>query len=250
MLQLLISQRPRFMALLFLAALFGSSSKFEVSGKADETGDRLIAIDVLLEPDSTMVEKAKAANARLRADYPQGYALDATHAPHITLVQRYIRANDLQNVALAVGKVLSEARPLEWQLDATGYEYGAVDGKAITLLMVHRSQELVRLQAAVVKAVEPFAAAGASSEAFVTDPDAPQINQQTIDWVARFVPNASGDNFKPHVTVGVASENFVKRLQTETFKLFTFKVDHVAIYQLGNFGTARKKLWTWNNTEQ
>ncbi len=212
-------------------------------------GDRLIAIDVLLEPDAKMVEKAKTANARVRADYPQGYALDATHAPHITLVQRYIRANDLENVTLAVGEVLREARPLEWQFNATGYEYGAADGKAIVLLMVQRSQELMRLQAAVVKAVEPFAAAGGGSEAFVTDPDAPQINQQTIDWVAHFVPNASGDNFKPHVTVGVAGEDFVKRLQAEPFKPFTFKIDHVAIYQLGNFGTARKKLWTWNNLE-
>ena len=46
----------------------------------------------------------------------------------------------------------------------------------------------------------------------------------------------------PHVTVGVADEDFVKRMKAEPFEKFTFKVDSVAI-QLGNFGTAVKMLW-------
>jgi hypothetical protein len=46
--------------------------------------DQLIAIDVLLEPDRTMVSRSEAVNARLRANYPAGYQLDATHAPHVT----------------------------------------------------------------------------------------------------------------------------------------------------------------------
>jgi hypothetical protein len=38
--------------------------------------DKLIAIDVLLEPDRTMTDKAKSLNARLLQDYPAGYELD------------------------------------------------------------------------------------------------------------------------------------------------------------------------------
>ena len=48
-------------------------------------GAELTAIDVLLEPDVTMVSKAEAANARLRENFPTGYALDALHAPHISV---------------------------------------------------------------------------------------------------------------------------------------------------------------------
>ena len=41
----------------------------------------LIAINVLLDPDAATVEKAQATNARLRENYPDGFALDANHAP-------------------------------------------------------------------------------------------------------------------------------------------------------------------------
>jgi len=44
-------------------------------------GDKLIAIDVLLQPDQTMIAIANEINARLRSNYPEGYSLDATHAP-------------------------------------------------------------------------------------------------------------------------------------------------------------------------
>ena len=55
------------------------------------TTDQLIAIDVLLEPDHAMIEKSNSTNARLRGNYPAGYALDASHAPHVTMLQRYVR---------------------------------------------------------------------------------------------------------------------------------------------------------------
>jgi hypothetical protein len=35
-------------------------------------------IDIALEPDATMVEHAKAANARLLNEFPKGFSLDAT----------------------------------------------------------------------------------------------------------------------------------------------------------------------------
>jgi hypothetical protein len=57
------------------------------------------------------------------------------------------------------------------------------------------------------------------------------------------VPKSSGDKYLPHVTVGVAPEAFVKQLKAEPYEPFTFKPDGVAVYQLGNFGTAAKKLW-------
>lgn len=44
------------------------------------------AIDVLLEPDATMLQRSAANNARLLKLFPMGFALDATHNPHITLI--------------------------------------------------------------------------------------------------------------------------------------------------------------------
>jgi hypothetical protein len=43
--------------------------------------------------------------------------------------------------------------------------------------------------------------------------------------------------------VGVGREEFLKQLKAEPFDGFTFKAGGAAVYQLGDFGTAAKKLW-------
>ena len=45
---------------------------------------RVTAIDIALEPDAIMVERAEAANAGLLKVFSEGFVLDATHHPHIT----------------------------------------------------------------------------------------------------------------------------------------------------------------------
>jgi hypothetical protein len=66
----------------------------------------IIAIDIALEPDATMVHHAEAVNARLRSVFPKGFSLDATHHPHITMLQRYVRTADLEKIYAAAEKVL------------------------------------------------------------------------------------------------------------------------------------------------
>src|SRR5436190_23799790 len=75
-------------------------------GQDPKKTNDVTAIDILLAPDAVMVAQAKAANERLRADYPKGFALDATHAPHITVIQRFVRTSDLDKVHAAVAKVM------------------------------------------------------------------------------------------------------------------------------------------------
>ena len=205
------------------------------------TRDNLIAIDVLIEPDQTMMGKANAANARLRENLPTGYELDATHAPHVTLLQRFVRAKDFDAVTAALSKVFAVERPTEWQLKVKGYEYVIWGGVAVTVFVVERTPELMRLHQKVIDAMAPFSVSGGTTEAFVGT----GINAETIGWVETFVPKSSGQNYLPHVTVGVAKEDFAKQMRAEPFDAFTFKASGVAMYQLGNFGTAAKKLWQY-----
>jgi hypothetical protein len=51
------------------------------STPADQTS--VTAIDILLEPDATMIQHAEAVNARLRSVFPKGFSLDASHRPHV-----------------------------------------------------------------------------------------------------------------------------------------------------------------------
>jgi hypothetical protein len=105
---------------------------------------------------------------------------------------------------------------------------------------------LVQLHERITEAVTPFAVSGGTSAAFAQDPGSSEINAETMAYVENFVPKSSGANYGPHVTVGVAPESFVKGLKAEGLTPFTFGARGVAIYQLGNFGTAQKRLWAWD----
>lgn len=201
--------------------------------------ENLIAIDVLLQPDLAMTEKSKFINARLRENYRAGYELDAAHMPHVTLLQRFVRIEDLKAVFAAITKVLVAEQPAEMKLTTKSLDYVMFAGLAVTVLVVERDPELVRLHHKITDAVAPFSVSGGTAAAFA---DANAI-AETVDWVETFVPKASGANYLPHLTAGAATETFVKQLKAAPFEPLTFKSDGVAVYQVGNFGTAAKKLW-------
>lgn len=222
---------------IFIAAALVCAVAFTTT--ISQAADQVIAIDVLLEPDQAMIGKARAANHRLRENLPSGYELDTSHAPHITLLQRFVRVKDFEAVTAALTKVIATERPTELRLKTRGYDYVVWGGHAVTVFVVERTPELMRLHQKVIDAVAPFSVSGGTAAAFVGT----EINLETIGWVETFVPKSSGENYVPHVTVGVANEDFVKRMKAEPFETFTFKAEGVAIYQLGNFGTAAKLLW-------
>jgi hypothetical protein len=64
----------------------------------------------------------------------------------------------------------------------------------------------------LIDAVAPFTAETGTAAAFVTTPKDPDINKPTIDYVATLVPKASGKDFNPHVTVGIASQDYLKKM--------------------------------------
>jgi hypothetical protein len=210
-----------------------------------DAGSDLIAIDVLLEPDTVLMEQAKAVNARLQQSYPKGFALDAKHAPHVTLVQRFVRAKDLQAIAAAVAKAASAGPQLPLELHATSYETVEWDGLGLLVLLVGRSSDLIQLAGNIVQAVQPFAVNGGTPSAFVKSPGE-AIHPKTVDHVEHFVPASSGDRYLPHVTVGAAQPDFARKLQDEPFKGLPFRAVNIAIFQLGDLGTAQKRLWTWH----
>jgi hypothetical protein len=145
-----------------------------------------------------------------------------------------------------VTKVAAAAKPLNWQLTATGYSHAMWAGVAITSIGVERTPLLDQFQEDIVKVVEPFAVASGTAAAFSTSRELPKIEPEIVAYVAKFVMNSSGKKYNPHVTIGVAHEDFVRQLEVEPFKQFKFTPAKVAIYQLGSYGTAQKRLWEWN----
>ena len=203
------------------------------------------AIDILLEPDATMVKKAEAANERLLKEFPKGFALGKTHHPHISCLQRYVRTADLDKVYEAVGKVLAGEKPTAWKLKAYKYYYIPWKDLGLAGIVIEPTNDLIRYQKKLIDAVAPFIVETGTAAAFVTTKEDPDINEPTIDYVRTFVPNETGTKFNPHVTIGLASQDYLKGLLDEKFEVFTFSPVGVSVYHLGNFGTARTKLKNW-----
>lgn len=201
------------------------------------------AIDVLLDPDETMVEKAVAANARLRENFPSGFALDGDHAPHVTVLQRFVRTSDLDGVEDAVARVLEQVDLAAIELEATGYYYLPWQGLGLAGITLAPTAALLDLQQSLIDAVAPFTEDDGGPEAFVGAPQTPTI-VPTVAYVASFVPDHSGENYNPHVTVGIGHEDFVETMLAEPFVPFSFRPVSGAIYQLGDMGTAQKQLWS------
>ena len=203
------------------------------------------AIDVLLLPDATMLRHAEAVNASHRKVYPQGFTFDATHRPHITMIQRFVRSADLDKVNAAVGKIIARANVTGMKLEAFKYYYAPAGDTGVSGIVAKPTPELIKLQKDLIAAVAPFTVESGDSSAFFTTPDDPIIDPLLIDYVSTFVPKQSGEHFNPHVSTGVAPRAYLDKLLAEPFEPFTFSPAGAAVYQLGQFGTAAKSLKEW-----
>jgi hypothetical protein len=83
--------------------------------------------------------------------------------------------------------------------------------------------------------------------AFTAPHDDPANDALLIGYVSTFVPKQTGEQFSPHVSTGVAPRDYLDKMLAEPFEPFTFSPAGAAVYQLGPFGTAAKKLkeWAW-----
>jgi hypothetical protein len=100
------------------------------------------AIDIALEPDATMMQHAKAANARLLKSFPKGFALDETHHPHVTMVQQFVRTEDLDKVFAAAEGVFAKEKPRAWTLKAFKYYYIPAPPFGVAGIVVEPTQDL------------------------------------------------------------------------------------------------------------
>src|SRR5216683_44939 len=167
------------------------------------------AIDIALEPDATMTHHAHADNARLLKVYPNGYALDATHHAHVTMLQQFVRTADLDKVYAVANKVLASEKPTSWKLKAYKYYYIPSPPVGLAGIVVEPTEDLLRLQQKIIDAVTPFTEKTGTPAAFMSTEDGKDIQGFLLNYVADFVTIAAGKKFNPHVTIGVGTEVYL-----------------------------------------
>jgi 2'-5' RNA ligase len=227
-------------AMAFAVVGLGLALGFAHRAAAQQTS--VTAIDIALEPDATMLQHAKAANARLLQSFPKGFALDETHHPHVTLLQQFVRTDDLDKVYAAAEAVLGREQPRAWALKAFKSYYIPSPPLGLAGIVVEPTADLHRLQDELIKAVAPYTVKTGTPAAFFSEEHGSDIQDSLIKYVADFVTVAAGQHFNPHVTIGVGTQTYLDEMLAEPFEPFTFSVTGASVYQLGSFGTARKEL--------
>jgi hypothetical protein len=200
------------------------------------------AIDIAIEPDATMMQHAKVDNARLLESFPKGFALDETHHPHVSILQQFVRTDDLDKIYAAAQAVFDKEKPTSWTLKAFKYYYIPSPPIGLAGIVVEPTEDLHRLQDELIKAVEPYTVKTGTAAACYSDEGGRDIQDFLISYVENFVRDAAGKRFNPHVTIGVGTEAYLNKMLAEPFPSFTFSPAGASVYQLGSFGTARKEL--------
>jgi hypothetical protein len=239
--------RPVLFGAMMVAITMQSGSARGQQASAAEQND-ITAIDILLDPDATMIQHATAANAQLLKSFPKGFTLGGVHAPHITMLQRFVKTADLPKVYATADKVIARANPTSFKL--TAYKYDHIgeakmgnDVVSVGNILVKPTPELLKLQQDLADAIKPYEVPTGTAAAFVTTPQAPNISADLIQYVSVFVPDHSGDHYVPHVSIGVATIDFLTTfISSAPFKDFTFSPAAASVYHLGEYGTAMKKL--------
>jgi len=204
--------------------------------------DSIVAIDVVLEPDEIMTARARDVNARLLTVYPDGFALDADHQPHISVLQRFVGAAYLNDLYAAANNVFASEDPTAWTLTASKAYYIPSPPIGLAGIVVEPTDDLLRLQQRLIDAITPYTVPTGTVDAFASTQQGRDIQAFLVQYVATFVPAASGENFNPHVTTGAGPQTYLDEMMAEPFEAFAFSPVGASVYQLGTFGTAQKKL--------
>ena len=166
----------------------------------------VMAIDIALEPNATMVQHAKDANARLLKSFPKGFALDETHHRHVSVLQQFARTDDLDKTFAAANAIVVKEKPTAWMLKAFKYYYIPDPPFGLAGIVVEPTDDLHRLQDDLITAVKPYTVKTGTPAAFFSEAGGRDIQKSLIEYVTHFVEMAAGKRFNPHVTIGVGTE--------------------------------------------
>jgi hypothetical protein len=211
-------------------------------GTTREPGDALIAVDVLLQPGPRMVAEARRWNAAMREQLPAGFSLDEEHAPHVTLLQQFIARADVPRMLAGVADARARCDVAGLRLAANGLYHVAIGGIGLAGIVIEPTEPLLALQRIVIEAVGGLARKGGGETAFVPDTSGAPFDPLLFAFVETYAARRAGERFNPHVTVGQAPLGWLEELEARPFERFTFDVTGIATYQMGNFGTASRRL--------
>ena len=186
----------------------------------------LLAVDVAILPPADVSARARALSAALPDE--AGFRLDAEHLPHVTLLQAFLREDELETALERVDEAL-RGRDAP-RLRVTG---GGKGGSSVWMA-IERSPELDAMHEALMHALVGLERPGGTPAAFAGG----DARVGDVLWVTGYRLKSSFGAFTPHITLGHATE-------PPSIEPFTFTAETVAACHLGRFCTCRRILRSW-----
>ena len=187
-----------------------------------------IAIDAVLLPSETMMDRAIEANRQLS---DKKIILDrGSCLPHVSLAMGCIEQSDIREIE-GVLLQIAEQCTLD-RLKIAGIHLGTNSvGEKVSSFEIERSEALQSLHQEIMQTMKPYLTYDITGNMLL----APPVGESTLRWISNYPEKSGFENFFPHITIGYG-EIGVFSFPEE------FSVSKLALCHLGNHCTCRKIL--------
>jgi 2'-5' RNA ligase len=190
------------------------------------------AVDVVLLPDETMMDRAIAANSKLVEKCGEKIVLNKKSClPHISLAMGCIDENGIATVG-AVLKEIAEKTSLP-ELKVIGVQTSTNSvGEKVSVFEVEKTNELQSLHEEVIENLAPYLSYDVTADMLYNPAE---VGQSTLLWIKNYRAKSSFENFFPHITLGYGE------IDDLSFPI-RFSASQLALCHLGSHCTCRKIL--------
>lgn len=197
----------------------------------------ILAIDVAILPPPVIRDRALELSAQLarRRDGVEGLVLDASHLPHVTLTQQFVRRDELDAAFERIDEVLRGQGPVPLRVT------GAGAGSRSLWMTVERTPLLIELHERLMEALRGFERPGGTAAAFF-DGDA---RMKDVLWVAGYRLKSSFGAFTPHITLGAPEPDAGTPADVIDVQPMSADAETIAACHLGRYCSCRAILRSW-----
>ncbi|MBI4459940.1 MAG: 2'-5' RNA ligase family protein [Acidobacteria bacterium] len=193
-----------------------------------------LAVDVAVLLPEPIQQCVRALNAALRLQRKEGFRFDASHLPHVSLVQQFVRRENLSALVQRLDSVLGRKTTPPLRVIEIGR------GDTTSHFLLQRTPELLRLHETLMDLAASFEELSGTTDAFFSDDEPARLSD--VEWVLQFRSRSSYKNFSPHITLGIGS--FPKAPEDLRLPL-DFVGERIALCQLGRSCTCRTVIREW-----
>jgi len=220
----------------------------------NDNTNELLAINIcfLPEPSSEFSIRSLELNQKINEINSESFKFSETREPHLTIVQAFIKTNQLSVIINTINNQLSQLSSCLPVLKSAGIVSGPnFDGNYSPQIKFELDENLIKFHQKLIEIIRPFRIITAEEEGtenssviknsfFTVDGDF--ASSSTIDWVNNFESKNALENYNPHITLGSADQKNIEEICQWPVTSSEWNPRELFIYQLGNKGVVRKEL--------